>query len=256
MAKKKFTNNEYLALYEEGLNDVKAAEELGVHCSTIGYRRQRLGLEPNFSWRKWTEDKVIKKLKNLADTVGRSPSVKDAQTEELCSLPYAADKIFGSWNEAKKAAELEVYSSGKGKMKDFTYLKILDILKKKNVVSVSELIDFFGITRGTASGWLRKLRRGGKVRTYVSHMCAGSGGISYRDTDFFNNDCTGKTFAYVDPVEFARFFENKILKIELDGDLDRGMKNSFTKHIKKKLPDEAVEYLREKYIKEKKDNRR
>ena len=44
---KKFTDDEFLQLYQQGLSDPEIARRLGVHRMTVWYRRKKLGLPAN-----------------------------------------------------------------------------------------------------------------------------------------------------------------------------------------------------------------
>lgn len=127
--------------------------------------------------------------------------------------------------------------------------EILDIVRGRRVVSASDLSKHFDRTRNTILRRLRKLRREGRIMTYRARMNAGRGSIKYTESDFLDNGHAGDLFAFLDPVEFAEFFESEILKIELKQDMGKGVKTALTSHVKSRLPDEAVKHLRKKYIK-------
>ncbi len=105
--RKKFTDEKFKELYDEGLNDREIAEKLGVSQTAVLCRRQDLGLEPHGKKKKWTKKKVIERLQALSEKIGRSPVASDDQ-----KLSQAAEKTFGSWNAAKKAAGLETFEVG------------------------------------------------------------------------------------------------------------------------------------------------
>lgn len=58
--------------------------------------------------RDWTKEEVIEELKNFVRFNGFSPSAKDVPD----TLRGATERLFGSWNEAKTTAGIEVYPVG------------------------------------------------------------------------------------------------------------------------------------------------
>lgn len=102
--------------------------------------------------------------------------------------------------------------------------------------------------RGTVNKWLRELRDETGITTYHAHLGAAKGTAKYQEKDLFDKDYAGETCVYRDPVEFAKFFEEKVLKVDLSEDISVGLKHALTSHIKDELPREAVEWLRKKYV--------
>ncbi len=57
---------------------------------------------------KWTKKMVIEGLKKFVEVIGYSPSVYCIPD----NLRWACERYFGSFNNAKKAAEIEIYPIG------------------------------------------------------------------------------------------------------------------------------------------------
>lgn len=102
----KFTDEELIELYNEGLNDREIAEKLGVGRSTVNTRRRRLGLEPNYHReRKWTRERVLEELRCLYDELERPPVSSDhpGLFRAICKYGY-----FDSYDDAREAARIPI----------------------------------------------------------------------------------------------------------------------------------------------------
>ncbi|WP_058992525.1 homing endonuclease associated repeat-containing protein [Haloarcula sp. CBA1127] len=61
------------------------------------------------------KEKMITLLKNAKEDLGRSPSLRQFNSLDLEVSGYVIESAFGTWNEAKREAGLEVYERGEGK---------------------------------------------------------------------------------------------------------------------------------------------
>jgi len=199
------------------------------------------GFEPR-RYRRWSKDEIIEKLKDLADELGKSPTFEDARERGL--YYHNVRKHFDSWNEAKEVAGLETFSRARNPK-----LEVLGAVKKEGVVTVSELSEHFDVSRQTIHDWLRKLKKETEIMTSYPQFGVGMGGARYKEKHLFNSDYTSETYVYLNPIEFAKFFEENILKVDLHENIDKGIKQTLTAKIESKFPDKAVEYLRKKYVK-------
>jgi len=78
----------------------KVAEKLGRSLNSVYFKAQRMGIE---HIRRWSEEDVTRELKALAEELGHSPRRHEVPKD----LFAAAERKFGRWNEAKRAASLE-----------------------------------------------------------------------------------------------------------------------------------------------------
>lgn len=60
-------------------------------------------------------DEMVELLQYAADELGRSPSLRQFNSLDFETSGYAIEYAFGSWNDAKRAAGLEVYEPGEGR---------------------------------------------------------------------------------------------------------------------------------------------
>ncbi|KXB01849.1 hypothetical protein AKJ43_03020 [candidate division MSBL1 archaeon SCGC-AAA261D19] len=94
----------------------KSPSERDVSSSLVRAARKRFG-----SWNRakeeagletfgWSKEKIVDKLKELAEDLGRPPAARDNSR-----LAQAARNHFGSWNDAKRAAGLRVFPAPNGR---------------------------------------------------------------------------------------------------------------------------------------------
>lgn len=100
---RKFDRERYLELYEEGLNDREAAEELGMSPQRVTHWRNRLGLKPNSNQINWSKKKIVEGIQELAEKLGRKPKMDECKKLSAVARKY----YFNSWNDALRAAGFE-----------------------------------------------------------------------------------------------------------------------------------------------------
>nr|WP_303647070.1 hypothetical protein [Haloarchaeobius salinus] len=62
---------------------------------------------------KWTEDRLLDDLCELADALGRKPKAVDVAHESEMAAPRTYDHVFGSWNTALEEAGFSATPVGK-----------------------------------------------------------------------------------------------------------------------------------------------
>jgi hypothetical protein len=61
------------------------------------------------------KQKMLTVLKNAKEELGRSPSLRQFNSLDFEVSGYAIENAFGTWNDAKREAGLEVYEQGEGR---------------------------------------------------------------------------------------------------------------------------------------------
>lgn len=132
---RKIDDADLIKYHSKGLYDCQIAKKLGVVAGTASRRRRKLDLEPNFGYSK---ERVIKKLESERDRLGHTPMAKEIAPKLL----IATQIYFGSFNEAKKAAGLEIYPVGGQRKRQQSILKFL---YENESATYKKLAEFFGV---------------------------------------------------------------------------------------------------------------
>jgi len=225
--RKKFSDSEFRELYDKGLNDREIAERLNVTIQSVWWRRKKLGLEPNYECVSWSREKVLERLKEIAEDLGHSPSRKEAR-RYYGSISTEADRYFGSWNNAKEEAGLEVYNRGGQGSQMGKRQRIKEVLQRNDPVLLSDLSDEVGLPRKTINSLLGGMDSIKKIYVAVNLDQFSAG-------DFYHGEYIQRTIVFRDEERFTNFFLRKVLRKDLsrrDGERRRGLK----KHLKRKLP--------------------
>ncbi|MFC5133498.1 MULTISPECIES: homing endonuclease associated repeat-containing protein [Haloferacaceae] len=90
-------------------------------------------------------DEIIRQLQDLADELGRSPTLQDLKDSDESPSVYQVLRCFDSWNEAKEAARLKTYNKvGRDEM--YTDAELIELLQ-----DLDERVDG-PVTRGDVDG--------------------------------------------------------------------------------------------------------
>lgn len=73
-------------------------------------------------------DEIINRLQDLADELGRSPTLQDLKDRDEYPSAYQVLRYFDSWNEAKQAAGLETYKTT-GRDETYTDAELIEFLQ-------------------------------------------------------------------------------------------------------------------------------
>lgn len=192
--------------------------------------KKAAGLEVH-RYSKWSKERVIERLKELRNELGRTPVVKDDR-----NLMNAARRYFGSWNEAKKAAGLDVY-----KKSPVVRDEVLETVKSEKVISKPDLKVETGCSDSTLNNAIRDSEVGRIDLTFRSTR----GSIKYTQSKMLRNDAPLKVY-YTDKEALADYIEG-LLKFDLTPEMDKGKKSALTTYLKEKLPSKTFEILHSKY---------
>ena len=105
---RKFSDEELLELYREGLTDRQISERLRVTQAAVNYRRQKLGLENNYEPSTFADDELVK----LHSQGLNDREISEALSVTQAAINYRRGRLELKSNYIREKAFLDLYKRG------------------------------------------------------------------------------------------------------------------------------------------------
>lgn len=189
----------------------------------------------------WTKERVVMELRAQSKKLGHSLSIKEVQSS---SLPVIAVNLFGSWNNAKTAAGLELWVRPNRKESEEKFWEVF--VKPMTKIEIAQKL---GWLKTKVNDYIQRLRKRGlvqKVKFSLEHGYAGRSSAKFGAHELFD----GLSFPFHAVIFYNphSLLHKKILfemvKQAIPSRITKGMRCSLTHHLRRILPPELHDDVR------------
>lgn len=197
--------------------------------------RKKAGL--NIKKRKWSRERIIEELRKR-DKESSGP----LKAGENPALQQMAQRYFGSWNNAKRTADVEIIPRGHFHSGPTRKDKMKEMVQRRKVITAREIL---GTGRFKGQNITDLERENENINSISLSGTGNKGSAKYGATSIIDLNPSIKIY-YTDERALADFLEDHI-RFNLSGAMEFGRKNALSHYLKGRVPDRVFRYLHSLY---------